>query len=165
MTSQTINTATLDPQDREALASIYDQEIAEARTLLVRAIEEKGADYIYPRSKSEQCLYQEYEIEDEWTSTEDGEKYVKYANPTGPSCIVGHVAYYKGIDPKVLLDFEGSNASNMIRQAEMFTSIGVREALTAAQTIQDEGGTWGDALREFDYFVARNGNIDRPGIW
>lgn len=101
----------------------------EARELLTRAVEEKGADYIYPRvNNPDGCLYFE---------------------GNAPSCIVGHVLAYKGMEP---FEDEGElNASTVhsLRHHMLFEVDNDRtfEALRAAQTWQDSGETWGDTLR------------------
>ena len=104
---------------------------AEARELLTRAVEEKGADYVYPRSVDEAlgCAY----FEDDGT----------------PSCIVGHVLAYKGVTLETLPlpDFD-NNASVWALQRSGFLEADDRasEALRRAQGRQDGGGDWGEAL-------------------
>ena len=102
---------------------------AEARELLTRAVEEKGADYVYPRvDNPDGCLYFE---------------------SNAPSCIVGHVLAYKGMEP--FEDDAEYNASTVhsLRHRMLFEVDNDRtfEALRTAQTRQDSGSTWGDALR------------------
>lgn len=99
----------------------------DARTLLTRAVEEKGADYIYPRANHpDGCLYFEGDA---------------------PSCIVGHVFAYKGMKP-LPEDYNGSTVSGLASYERFFSVDGRRtlRALASAQGTQDAGEPWGDAL-------------------
>lgn len=92
--------------------------------LLRRAVAEKGADHVYPRAKRYgKCLYRE---------------------PDGsPSCIVGHVLIWAGVDPAQLV--EGFSAWRQMKTLGV-TDERVRLALDAAQMNQDRGATWGAVL-------------------
>lgn len=112
--------------------------------LLERAVEEKGADYVDPDAATVGC---------------------NYADAKGnPLCIVGHVVSYLGVDlrPVVLVDegyYEreelwGHGVSaielNYANDAAphpgfSFTNEAIW-ALGRAQTMQDNGETWGEAL-------------------
>lgn len=99
----------------------------EARELLQRAVNEKGADYVYPERFN--CRY----------FNEDG----------GPSCIVGHVLDYKGLTLDDVPGVENTAALLTIRgdgviKCDDLTS----RALQEAQNVQDCGEPWGYALAE-----------------
>lgn len=103
-------------------------EIEHVRGLLLRAIAEKGEDYVYPLANANSaCLYFE----------DDGQ----------PSCIVGHVLHYMGESHGP----EGASAYVAVRNFGW--SNAVREGLLKAQRAQDDGRTWGEALAEFDRAV------------
>lgn len=113
-------------------------EVPEALELLERAVQEKGADYIDPSAvKANGCEY----------ATDDGL----------PSCIVGHVFYYLGVDPskvnngsvRVVIDNGGIVAlsGEYIDDSPTF-SYGAVSVLQEAQIVQDTKGTWGAALAE-----------------
>lgn len=107
-------------------------DVAYVRSLLVRAVEEKGKDYVYePPVRA--CLY----------NHEDG-----------PGCIVGHVFAYAGVEMPE--SQEGRLANHVVRNLTEWEPL-VGEALRLAQVVQDGGGTWGEALQEFDNHVREVG--------
>ncbi|MGZ6788349.1 MAG: hypothetical protein ACXVGN_00010 [Mycobacteriaceae bacterium] len=103
--------------------------VEDVRALLVRAVEEKGADYV--------C------------STPGMYLYFKNGEP---SCIVGHVLAYLGFGPEHVV--EGARAHRLPVLSPLRPMVGL--ALTAAQGTQDNGATWGEALAEFDRVVAES---------
>jgi len=108
-------------------------DVKETIALLERAVAERGEDYIYPVGKDSpwrddfgQCLYR---------NSLTGE----------PACIVGLVASY--VDPNVHLnEFDSVNALSQTWMRKNLTDDAIY-ALRVAQTEQDAGFTWGDALR------------------
>lgn len=112
---------------------------SEIRKLILKAIDEKGEDYVYPaelREEFDTCLY----------FTPDG----------APACIIGHVLAYKGIE--ATYDIEGQSAYDVLRSCwpEPLPAA-VLIAATQAQQTQDGGGTWADALETFDRTYAECG--------
>lgn len=118
----------------------------EVRAALQRAVDFKGADYVYrgPRGSGGSC----------W-----------YANPNGtPSCIVGHV--FADIDPEFYARLRKMEQDTGLSATVETIFAGddpekwglhpprigadVTEALSRAQAIQDTGRTWGDALEGYD---------------
>lgn len=116
-----------------------DEEVMAA---LRKAVELKGSDYVYPKSEKVEGVCQ-------------------YATSEGtPSCIVGHVVHI--LDPKAfeqLSHVEGVQGTDsasslawrpfddgMAYLPEGFWSGRAGDFLQDAQTLQDGGGTWGDAL-------------------
>lgn len=108
----------------------------QAKALLERAVEEKGKDFRYTQPK------------DEW-----GHGVCVYFDPDtkAPSCLVGHVLSYVG----VTADIVESSLTNFSTDVDDLYEKGVLKAdgetlmlLTLAQSEQDEGNTWGDALEE-----------------
>ena len=100
-----------------------------------KVVAEKGEDYTYPPEEyvsGDVCAYLTYD--------EDG-------RPTGPSCIVGHVAVDLGINMAVLTEKEGVMANGALA---FYFSNTAALALTTAQMKQDSGASWGSALREFE---------------
>ena len=105
--------------------------LEDAKRALHEAVEEKGADYVYPRAGLT-CTYAEA----------DG----------SPSCIVGHVLYK--LDPKVyeaVALIESTEESFSVGEIEttidkdVFADRDVIHFLGAAQARQDHGATWGEA--------------------
>lgn len=129
--------------------------VEEARALLVEAIEEKGADYRYtdPDSDGESCWYGSYSGDVPFN--EDSEP-----NPCdGPGCIVGHVLVKKGVTLEQLRPYEGEGAISVLGRlrggaGNYFDGTPVERALGAAQSAQDSGETWGEALAAFDALIA-----------
>ena len=104
-----------------------------ALELLERAVQEKGPDYVYPKS----------DTQDE---DGDGDYVCLYRNADGsPSCIVGHVFNYLGVLPKV---GEGRSARQAVMDLGLVTGKWnpTSEILQTAQRDQDAGATWGEAL-------------------
>lgn len=117
------------------------------RSLLAKAVEEKGADYVYPvvvrgSESLPPCTYATYD---------------RNAQPIGPSCLVGHALYYDGVPIKTLgaldeigaIDDDGADEHSHI-------SAQVREALATAQSFQDQEEAWGRALDAYDRDCVRN---------
>jgi hypothetical protein len=111
---------------------------------LNKAVETKGADYIYPAEQKEPdtgvCRYNTYD---------------EQGRITGPSCIVGFVCHETGIvSPEVLAESEGSIAWTVLPWPEDDL---ITRALTRAQAEQDEGHTWGMARDEAADFLRGEG--------
>jgi hypothetical protein len=104
--------------------------LQDAKDLLARTVKEKGENYTY--------------------TTVDGE--CVYFDPaTGcPSCMVGHVLSYKGITLKALELGEVSNTTDvadLVSGLVIEVDVETQYLLTLAQSNQDEGSTWGRALK------------------
>ena len=114
-----------------------------AMELLREVVAEYGEDFVYtkvvlvPKEDSDwilpECVYQE-----------DG----------APSCLVGHVLSRAGFSSEDLIQFDsvGSSADFLKMDAGEETetdALPLRTAwiLVGAQQVQDEGNTWGEALR------------------
>lgn len=113
------------------------EEAQYVRSLLVRAIEEKGADYRYqpPGGPNGACMYN---------------------HDDAPSCIAGHVFAYHGVRvPDVL---EGSSAWTVTKKLTDWSEL-VGQALSNAQAKQDVGHPWGEALMAFDAELERVGLV------
>lgn len=97
----------------------YDQTIE----LLQRAVIEKGDGYIYPKRDVEgpTCVYKE---------------------DATPSCIVGHVLSYIGLLDEAI---DGMGPVGLQPWRRQFTDNALW-ALGRAQSLQDKGETWGEAL-------------------
>lgn len=108
--------------------------VEKAHELLKRAVAEKGEDYVY---------------QPETVGTYN--RRCRYFGPEGaPSCIVGHVLAYMGvsIDPE---SYENRVGVWTLGQEELLRADAAAiEALSVAQDVQDMGGPWGSALREFE---------------
>lgn len=95
----------------------------QALVFLEKAIGEKGPDYVYQRMTNGMgCLY-----------FEQGQ----------PSCIVGHVLSYMGIDSAP----EGQGASRALKSLGVRTDFKTTALLDGVQEKQDNGVPWGEALR------------------
>lgn len=98
-----------------------------------KAVEAKGQDYVYPRGLGGRCDY-----------SRDGE----------PSCIVGHVFNYLDTE---LFEKVVRSERHLGFSPQLLAIESIREDLTSAQlhalrkaqSIQDAGGTWGEALAAF----------------
>lgn len=103
-----------------------------ARSLMERAVRERGAAYVYE-------------------APADAEGFVYFDSKGRPSCLIGHVLSYLDLGPGDVP--EGSNVWLGLRDL-IPAEAGVIEGLDAAQACQDEGNPWGDALDAFDNGVA-----------
>lgn len=105
----------------------------EARELMVRAVEERGADYVYQQHEDHTtgplCRYQR----------EDGT----------PDCLIGLMLSYIGPIPAN----KAGSARYVVGGMYPDTSEFVLRALAEAQVEQDRGYTWGEALEKFNYFA------------
>ena len=118
----------------------YDQVLP----ALEKVVREKGADYVYEAPDEGECMYAEYD----WSST--GYPYV------GPSCVVGHVLIDLGLTPRDLRRLDDIEGVGVVVSAARLNValhergyVFSRKALALlgwAQTVQDDGGTWGHAL-------------------
>lgn len=118
--------------------------VAQAREGLVKAIAEKGEDYLYEKYVDE-----------------NGYSMCKYVVQDAkgddcPSCIVGYAI--NCIDPALFAilaveEAENGGMSALEIHAVDFES-SAKWALQAAQTVQDGCGTWGEALEAFDKYLA-----------
>lgn len=101
------------------------------RDALVKAVEAKGADYVYGRvgrdgiPYHQECLYRY-----------DGQ----------PSCLFGHAFDILGVPYSK--HWENVMVGNLLPRLGVGDVLLV-EACQAAQSVQDIGGTWGEALSAF----------------
>lgn len=102
----------------------------EAKSLIQRAIDEKGADYVYPEAWSINCRY--------------------FNGDGSPSCIVGHVLHYAGVDGNDWYgtDNNESNVHNLAEDGVLALADATRILLGVAQARQDHGATWDEAMDE-----------------
>lgn len=109
------------------------QENESVREYVTRLMEEavalKGEDFVYRTPEDEDCCY---------IDPSDG----------SPSCIVGHVLVAAGVTAEIP---EGHSASSVIPRLmnEWADDRRLLTALDHAQSRQDSGTPWGDALRVF----------------
>lgn len=105
----------------------------EARKLLARAVEERGADFVYvpTAGNSPRCWYQK----------EDGT----------PDCLIGLALSYIGPIP----ENNSGGAQGAIVRLYPNTKQRVLGAMNAAQAAQDNGRTWGEALAAFDNYITQ----------
>lgn len=105
------------------------------------AVAERGADYVYPPFEN---------FADDYHN-EFGA--CQYQTPDGtPACIVG-LALSK-IDPNLVPEYgEDPGAERFLTGKGLDPS--VAEAAGWAQGIQDDGKTWGEALKEFERVIAK----------
>lgn len=115
---------------------------------LEAAVEEKGADYVYPR-----------ELDEYGDLTEDSCLYVKNG---APSCLVGHALHSLGVPLEALSANEGAGAAALLDYLEIdgFVTFEKGEAdeegyrglskvqslVFYAQAKQDTGTPWGESL-------------------
>jgi hypothetical protein len=128
----TLNTSA----SREAVEITLD----EAKTLLARAVEERGADYTYkmltielePGRQESLCAYFDPETK-------------------APSCIVGQVLAYKGVsfDDMIAKDINVYASAGTLVDTEFIKADNeTRALLETVQSEQDAGMPWGRAVEE-----------------
>lgn len=129
--------------------------------LLAKAVEERGADWVYPDTGDCRYAYDpdeyelDYAIENEYQGVVNMVTY--FGDTFGPACMVGYV--FNALDPEFLTSItakyengqsvEGLCLQRGWRVSEtdyVFTPKAV-SVLVAAQSTQDMGGCWGDALK------------------
>lgn len=103
-----------------------------ALELLTDVVDSGGDDYVYPKvpmSPNSQGWGCRYEFQGK------------------PSCMVGHALVRAGVEVGVLADLDrsGPRAFNL-PDFMPFVSPGAAQVFDAAQTLQDNGKTWGVAL-------------------
>lgn len=124
-----------------------------SEALVTQAIEavvaEKGADYVYPGSDTGSC----------WYARQDDD------NNLVPSCIVGHVLHRLGFNLTYLHDtYEGTRFVGLgtygVYTDTTYQSIPehVAIALSDAQSKQDNGETWGEALAAYKNSLNNHNN-------
>lgn len=131
-------------------------ELELARHLLHEAIAAKGANYVYePVSPARSCEYLTYS--DIAPPVYDDENGVSYygAVPTGPACLVGHALVAGGVPLENIKFFEGDSAGTVVEALNIFEDEVVRRALSIAQSEQDSGKTWGEALAAFERIIEK----------
>jgi hypothetical protein len=115
--------------------------------LMEGAVALKGEDYVYPKRA---------ESEDEigWGGCD-------YVRDGQPSCIVGHVLVAAGVPVEQLAAHEGNSAWTVVPALKPEwggvdddshyypESSPIARALDKAQSLQDAGSTWGEALEAF----------------
>lgn len=129
------------------------------------AVEERGADYVYVNPQGQTAG-----VRDDL----DNLPSCFYVHGTAPGCIAGTALVRLGVPLQNLLDFEGSMASEAVEGTipliveDFPTSYGakgyaaqdkiniVSRILVAAQTVQDAGGTWGEALTAAEQVALAN---------
>lgn len=138
-----MNTMTIE----ETVTEQYARELGEARELLAKAIAERGEDYVYERQDgADDCMYLTYE----------GYDYdAEYATstpkcPTGAACLVGYVLVEKGVPLLEIAGVEGNNATGAMEMLGAFENPVIRKALNDAQSRQDAGQPWGEAVAAFE---------------
>lgn len=104
--------------------------------IIRQIVAEYGEDYVYKAEERARefpnlgCVYREF-----------GE----------PSCLVGHVLDRAGVPYDKYWDLDGDSASTLLKDSPHED---LRIALDAAQTVQDVGQTWGEALKVYEEKVA-----------
>lgn len=111
--------------DVKCVASIH-----EVRAAATQVLREFGENYRYTVAPSESCRYVEYDAD----------------NEPHPSCLVAQIAVRLGNSLTDLLSAEGQSA---VVLEDMFDKR-ARAWLETAQTAQDDGHTWGDAVARAD---------------
>lgn len=106
---------------------------AKALELLEAAVAERGADYVYERIG--------------FDSNSTGPSCV-YVRSGCPSCLVGLAMTKAGTPIEQLAEWDTRfecDAQSVLLDDGLATA-GAAEVLTVAQSVQDDGGTWGEAL-------------------
>lgn len=106
------------------------------------AVAERGPDFVYPLG------------EEGWTDGGETCRYVR-ADVDEPACIIGMALHKVGVPLGQFEDVEGLAADEAIKLL-VNTSDKVKSAAADAQTRQDQGRTWGDALAAYEEGVETN---------
>lgn len=107
-------------------------DIDQAKMLLKRAVDEKGADFVYRTAE-------------EWAT-----KPCVYFNPGTkcPACLIGHVLSYKGLTYDDIWTHNDGTGVTELREAEIIRmDDNTTELLTLVQRKQDAGWPWGEAVQ------------------
>lgn len=114
-----------------------------------KAVEERGADYVYTDNFLS-CAYVVGEFDEEGIT-----EHAKALNVGEAMCIVGVVFREAGFDMSDLSNMDAPVVLNtqrpdsLEREGWLEAEHDVIEALRRAQIAQDTGDTWGEARREF----------------
>lgn len=107
-------------------------DIDQAKMLLKRAVEERGADFVYrtlPDVDAKPCVYFDPETE-------------------CPACLIGHVLSYKGLSYADIGAYNHGTGVAALREAGIIrTDTDTAELLSIAQQKQDAGWAWGKAVQ------------------
>lgn len=106
----------------------------DALVLLARAVEEKGADYVYDSGEEVDCVYFKKDESEQWQ----------------PSCIVGHVLAYRGVEADTLvgLDINDDSTYSLVQKKIIDVDHKTDVLLGEAQKHQDLGIPWGVAVEK-----------------
>ena len=113
-----------------------------------KAVEDRGRDWVYPRFEENEKGEEVYNKE--WTRAGDC-LYVK--DDLTPACIVGYALVEAGIPARDMQVLE--DAEELVR-AHLSLDVSERMtlALDRAQSVQDRGGSWGEAVDAFGKVLA-----------
>lgn len=122
--------------------------VDEVTEALNAAVEEKGEDYVYPNA-GDSCTYSD-----------------PYADEPTPSCIVGWVI--AAVAPKVFEKIRREEASegesmgvhSLANNGYIKADEVLKEALQAAQSLQDDGHPWGVAREAYNRILAGENRFD-----
>lgn len=99
-----------------------------------KAVAERGEDFVYP---------------DEWQNAYGFCQY--YIEGIGAACLIGKALENLGFDVRSL---ENNGAITILEEVFKITDRGLIVAAQRAQTMQDWGQSWGDALMEYKDVLA-----------
>lgn len=106
-------------------------------TAMEQAVRERGPDFVYPKGESG------------WRLNPSGMcRYVR-TDKEEPACLIGLALFKLGVPLEELRGYESSGADIVIDGTTSLGHEDVFAAATTAQSIQDEGSTWGEALRGY----------------
>ena len=110
----------------------------------LRQVVAENPDFVYPSNIRGQG-------QDDW---HNGGGACVYAHPDGsPACVIGHVVYR--LTPELLPSYksETQNAADLLVGLYPKVSSGVRVAATEAQSSQDDGSSWQEALDNYETWL------------
>lgn len=127
-------------------------DIKTAVSALAHAVEEKGYDFVYEKFAGHGCAYVHYS-----ETIDDQGRSIK--TDLEPGCLVGSALIYLGVKPESFFNtrlsgspintghdaFQACHALKYIGEIEY--APGVTEIFQQAQSVQDDGKTWGEALK------------------
>lgn len=140
-------------------------DVYRAIAMLKRAVELKGADFMYEKRDDGECLYVHEE-----TAWNDRTEQWEATDELSPGCLIGTALHLEGVPLSAFIE-TGMNGEPADAVLGAFEELGVtpfitesaKDMLGHAQRLQDRNWSWGDAVSQAtEAALARRGRIERP---
>jgi len=138
----------------------------QAHDTLRAIVDEFGADHKYDPPIGTSCFYTVRDTQAEARQTLGSDRagpvfqhawgVLMSGEPVGPGCLIGQMMHRLGVDlaTLALCDSKGAIQEVARRGLVDFEDERLEFALAGAQSVQDKGGTWGEALTVFEHALA-----------